>query len=272
MRPRLRRHGPVLPTLRLPHGYTESLPTICLGDIGKRGLLHRDLTGENSNGIPRGPFNKVSIQGIPQYPMLWGHDAHRERSLVVAPDNEGEVRPGCDDHAIAVWNATASRLHFNLDFQINSQSLTACVTPAKTLGGRAWPNFIPEKDEWTFPLVLWANTILGLIAFWWIGARKHQGRANLTISQLPSLTVLDPRTLSSDQVIQAGDIFAEFRDRSFLPANEAYRDNTRQALDRAVLVDLLHFPEDVLEPLAILRDQWCAEPSVHGGKKTRIEI
>ena len=26
------------------------------------------------------------------------------------------------------------------------------------------------------------------------------------------------------------------------------------------------------EPLSILRDQWCAEPSVHGGKSTRIDV
>ena len=155
---------------------------------------------------------------------------------------------------------------------MSSQSLAACVTPAKALGGRAWPNFIPEKDEWTFPLILWANTTLGLIAFWWIGARQQQGRANLTISQLPRLPVLDPRTLSSEQIAQAEDIFSDFEDRTFLPANEAYRDNTRQALDHAVLADLLHFPEDTLEPLAILRDQWCAEPSVHGGKTTRIGV
>ena len=204
--------------------------------------------------------------------MLWGHNAPRERSLVVPPDSEGEVRPCCDDLAVSVWNTTASRLHFNRDFRINSQSLAACVTSAKALGGRAWPNFIPDKDEWTFPLVLWANTTLGLIAFWWIGARQQQGRANLTISQLPGLTVLDPRTLSTEQIAQAEDIFSDFKDRTFLPANETYRDNTRQALDRAVLIDLLHFPKDALEPLAILRDQWCAEPSVHGGKKTRIGV
>ncbi len=259
-------------TLRLPRGYTESLATICLGDIGKRGLLDRDIAGKNSNGTPRGPFEIISIQGVPQYPVLWGHDAQRERCLVVPPDSEGEVRSGCATHAIEVWNTTASRLHFNRDFRINSQSLAACVTPQKTLGGRAWPNFIPEKDEWTFPLVLWANTTLGLIAFWWIGARQQQGRANLTISQLPGLIVLDPRTLSSEQIAQAEDIFSDFKDRTFLPANEAYRDNTRQALDRAVLIDLLQLSKDALEPLAILRDQWCAEPSVHGGKKTRIGV
>ena len=146
--------------LRLPHGYVAPLPIICLGDVGNRGLLDRDLTGKNSNGTPRGPFNQVSIQGMPQYPMLWRHNAPRERSLVVAPDNEGEVRLGCDIHAISVWNATASRLHFNRDFQINSQSLSACVTPTKTLGGTAWPNFIPDQEKWTSPLVLWANTTL----------------------------------------------------------------------------------------------------------------
>ncbi len=259
-------------TLRLPHGYAAPLPTICLGDVGERGLLHRDISGKNSNGTPRGPFEIISIQGVPQYPVLWGHDAPRERSLVVLPDSEGEVRSNCADLAVSVWKRTASRLHFNLDFRINSQSLTACVTPDKALGGTAWPNFIPDQDKWTPPLVLWANTTLGLLAFWWIGTRQQQGRARLTITQLPHLSVLDPRTLSKEQIVQAEVIFETFKGKIFLPANEAYRDKTRQALDRAVLVNLLHFPEDVLEPLAILRDQWCAEPSVHGGKKIRIGV
>ena len=45
-------------------------------------------------------------------------------------------------------------------------------------------------------------------------------------------------------------------------------DGARKALDHAVLIDLLGLPEDVMEPLAVLRHQWCAEPSVHGGKST----
>ena len=263
--------GLVEKTLRLPQGYSIPFPTISLEAIGKKGLIDRDISGKTSNGAPRGPFEIIPIQGVPQYPVLWGHDAKRERSLVVPPDSEAEVRPGCDNRAVTVWNATASRLHFNRDFRINSQSLTACLTPAKAIGGRAWPNFILEQDEWTLPLVLWSNTTLGLLAFWWVGTRQQQGRACLTITQLPRLTVLDPRTLSQEQLTQAEDIFERFKEKEFLPANEAYRDDARQALDRAVLVDLLHLPEAALEPLAILRDQWCAEPSVHGGKKTRID-
>ena len=117
---------------------------------------------------------------------------------------------------------------------------------------------------------MWSNTTLGLLSFWWVGTRQQQGRASLTITQLPRLTVLDPRPLSKEQLAQAEDIFERFKEKEFLPANEAYRDDVRQALDRAVLVELLRLPEETLEPLAILRDQWCAaEPSVHGGKKTR---
>ena len=258
-------------TLRLPRGYSVTLPTSRLGTLGKRGLLHRDISGETGAGTPRGPFEILPIQGVSQYPVLWSHDAERERSLVVSPDSEGEVRPGCGARAIKVWKETASRLHFSLDFRINSQSLTACLTPGKAIGGRAWPNFIPENDGWTLPLVLWSNTTLGLLAFWWIGSRQQQGRANVTITQLPQLTVLDPRTLSGEQLAQAEAIFERFKGWEFLPANEAYRDDTRKALDRAVLVELLNLPEAAFEPLGILRDQWCAEPSVHGGKKTRID-
>ena len=257
-------------TLRLPQGHAAPLATTRLGSLGDKGLVDRDISGKTSNGKPRGPFEIIAIQGVPQYPVLWFHDAERERSLVVPPDSEGEVRPGCDDRAVMAWNATASRLHFNRDFQINSQSFTACLTSAKTIGGRAWPNFIPEREEWNLPLVLWCNTTLGLLAFWWEGTRQQQGRACLTITQLPSLTVLDPRSLSKDQLTLTKDIFERYKKKEFLPANEAYRDDVRQALDRAVLVELLRLDEEALEPLAIMRDQWCAEPSVHGGKKTRI--
>ena len=81
--------------------------------------------------------------------------------------------------------------------------------------------------------------------------------------------MLDVRTLNARQLRLAERIFADFRDWKFLPASEAYRDETRKALDQAMLCDLLGLPESILEPLDVLRRQWCAEPTVHGGKPTR---
>lgn len=189
--------------------------------------------------------------------------------LVVEPDSRGRVRRGMATKALHVWKRTAARLHFNLDFGLNSQSLAACFTPEPVIGGRAWPSFEPDDERWAPPLLLWANTTLGLMCFWWSAARQQQARACLTITALPDLPIVDPRRLDDSQLAAAERIFDEFQDRRFLPANEAYRDRTRIDLDRAVLVDLLRLPENVLDSLDVLRRQWCSEPSVHGGKSTR---
>ena len=109
------------------------------------------------------------------------------------------------------------------------------------------------------------------MAFCWSGTRQQQGRAMITITGLSSLPVLDVRTLDDKKLAQAELIFREFRKRDFIHANEAYRDDTRKDLDRAVLCDLFNILEAILKPLAVLRALWCAEPSVHGGKRTPID-
>ena len=260
-------------SLRLPHLMEpENIPIAPLGELGSRGLYHMDISGTETNkqGVPRGPLDVVfQLPDVPTYPTLWGHDADRERRLIVHPDGEGRVRPSQSARALNVWD-TATRLHFNRDFRVNSQSLAACLTPARSIGGRAWPNFSIRGDSRREEAVaLWANTTPGLISFWWVSGRQQQGRAILTISNLPSLPVLDVRKLDTRQLGIAKRIFEDFEDWTFLPANEAYRDETRKALDRAVLCELLGLPETILEPLDLLRLQWCSEPTVHGGKSTR---
>ena len=47
--------------------------------------------------------------------------------------------------------------------------------------------------------------------------------------------MLDPRTLTPQQMDHGAEIFDDLKDREFLPANEAYRDKTRKALDRKLL-------------------------------------
>ncbi len=255
--------------LRMPrYRVRHPIPITRLGALGNRGLLHRDIGNRNDDRPPfRGPFKIRPIQGVASYPLLWGHDAERERCLVVEPDSEGEVRLGCEERADEAWQ-TATELHFTLDFQLNSQSLAACLTPELSLGGRAWPNYRPDRDEWQSLLALWANCTLGLMSFWWAGSRQQQGRSVLTISGLPDLTVIDPRGFPAAKLEQAKDIAERFSNLPLLPANEAYRDPARQRLDRSVLIELLSLPEEALQPLDNVRRQWCAEPSVHGGKST----
>ena len=249
---------------------TIPIPTCPLGALGERGVLDRDINGLTTTGKARGPFEIEKRSSFPEYPVLWSHSAARERQLIVEPDSQAATRKGCQRQAAELWGRGASRLHFNRDFQLNSQALAACLTQEASLGGRAWPNFV-TKERWEIPIVLWANTTLGLISFWWAGTRQQQGRSILTISRLPYLLALDASSLSDAQLALSQDLFDRFRGEEFLPANEAYRDEVRQALDRAVLVDLLKNEAGLLKNLSILRKRWCAEPSVHGGKGTRID-
>ena len=256
------------------------LPVVTLGTVAERGLVDRDINGgftdRDGTGPARGPFVVRSIRAgeVPTYPMLWAHSADRERRFVVLPDSCGDPRPDDEARATERWNYAASRLHANRDFRLNSQSLAMCLTPEKCLGGRAWPNIVPGDERHEIPLLLWCNSTLGLLMHWWKGTRQQMGRANMTITAIPDLPVLDPRTFTEGQTDHCLAIFDDLEDREFLPANEAWRDETRKALDRELLfgiTSVLQLDPGLEEGLDLLRKQWCAEPSVHGGKGTRID-
>ena len=181
----------------------------------------------------------------------------------------GVVRRGRDEDAASVWK-TASRLHINRDFRLNSQSLAACLTPERAIGGRAWPSFQPTDAAWEDALAAWANTTLGLLLFWWLGTTQQSGRTNLTITRIPDLPVIDLRVLDPDRVRGLAETPARLAERAFLPAHLAAEDPTRKELDRLVLEQALGFDAEAMDQVALLCRKWCLEPTVHGGKRHRF--
>ena len=277
--------------LALPPHQPVALAITALRHLGSRGPVHRDINGETNKGDHRGPFDVERLRTrdayqLANWPILWSHDNKRETTMVVLPCSQGTVRPDMDDKAYQIWDgyvnrdnepiAGAGRLHISNDFRLNSQSLGACLTPGHAIGGRAWPSFAPtptnSDDEplWEKALALWLNTTPGLIARWWVSSRQTPGRANLTVSTIGNIPVLDLREVPPTKIRDLADLFDRFCSETFLPANEAFHDSTRQKVDRAVLHEVLELPETILRPLATLRLQWCAEPSVRGGKKTGL--
>ncbi len=233
-----------------------------LDKIATLGMVHRDITGPR----PRGPFDKISPIPTATYPSLWNHDAKNETRMVCQPDSQLRVRPGMEDKAAVAW-ATASRSHINLDFRFNSQPLTAAFTERESMGGRAWPNVRFSDTRFDFALMLWANSTLGLLLYWWHSNRQHSGRGTTTIRNVESLPTLDLRTLGEEQYRTAEAIFNELRDKELKPAYLADADPSRALLDRRVVCALLGFDEDVYKGVRRLSAKWCAEPSVHGGKR-----
>ncbi len=276
--------------LNLPRHRTIKFPVIKLDLLGYRGPVHRDISGRNPDDTPRGPFDIAKLRNRAVYtqaswPVLWSHDHKAETSMSVLPCSEGVERPGMRESALVVWEgrinragysiAGATRLHINNDFQVNSQPMAACMTPAPAIGGRAWPSFQPTPDKeaeaelWEKALCVWLNSTFGLLGRWYVSNRQQKGRANLTVTTMGNIPVLDLRAVSAGQRRSLAAVFDRFEHRAMLPANEAYRDEVRHDLDEAVLCEVLGLPVTILDPLATLRLQWCAEPSVHGNKKTR---
>ena len=273
-------------SLVLPRLGPQTIPTAFLQELGVRGPYHLDINGPPParGNDPRGPFDITAIDraahGQANWPTLWSHEHQHEIRMAVLPDTTGTPRPTADDRALALWEgrpdrAGATRLHINRDFRVNSQPLGACLTPNDALGGRAWPSSgVTPKDDpdrliWEKALCVWLNTTPGLIGRWWVSGRQQSGRALLSITTIglipvPNLSALDP-----DELNKLAKVFDVHHTKTLLPANEAWHDDNRKELDRAVLCDALGLATSILSPLDTLREQWCAEPSVHGNKNTR---
>ena len=243
------------------------VPMTDLQQVCQVGVNHNNIVGNGSQTAFH--LNKPP-SATPTYPMLWNHNAQLEKRMVVAPDSEGRVKQGRESRAAEIWE-TRSHAHHNADYQFNSQPLTVAFTETPTIGGTAWKNVKFDDPVHEIAYTLWGNTTLGLLCYWWHSSRQQAGRGRMPITAMRSMPTLDVTKLSPAQLAKAEEIFEDMRDSQFLPANEAYRDNTRKELDHRVLIDMLGLPESVLEPLDLLRLKWCSEPSVHGGKKTAPE-
>ena len=171
-----------------------------------------------------------------------------------------------EEKAGSVW-ATASRSHVTLDFRMTSQPLAATLTESACIGGTAWPNVISTDQRFDYPFILWSNSTLGLILFWWHSNRQQDGRGRATIRSVEFLPTLYLHALRDDQLTTAEDIFDEFRHKELKPAYIADADPNRALLDKRVICDLLGFDRATYEAVRRLSAKWCAEPSVHGGKR-----
>ena len=249
--------------LRLPsRPDAAELKVASLTSVGSRGLVHRLIVGPPNPA----PFEKVPPSSTATYPALWNHNAKNETRIVCEPDSQLLVRKGMEDQAGAVWQ-TAGRCHINLDFTFGSQPLAVAFTEHKAIGGRIWPNvnFVDERFDCAF--TIWGNSTLGLLSWWWHSNRQQSSKASITVTMLETLPILDLRALTDAQLATAQEIFDEFRELELQPAYLADADANRALLDRRVVCDMLGFDDAVYEGVRMLAAKWCAEPSVHGGKR-----
>lgn len=255
-----------------------TIPITTVEKIGEVGPIHRDINGRNPNGSIRGPFDvaPTKLPKVPTYPVLWAHEADRERTMSFDADCEGLPRRGATSaeraslaaKVAAVWE-TASHCHFNCDFRFNSQSTGMQFTPRKTIGGRAWLSIRLKSVAQEKALVLYANTSLGLLLRWWHSNRQQSGRGNMGKSMIQTLPIIDVTALAPDRVGAAVKIFDAYNKRDLLPVHQLDEDLVRRELDERFGREVLGLPATLFTdggPVDLLRRKLAAEPSVRGNK------
>lgn len=264
----------------MPKAFGSTLPLGRIADmIAHIGPYHADINWNGSGGAIRGPFKLQPTQNPASatYPILWAHEADRERSICFEADNQGIVRPGKGqaetDRILDKVNsvlASAAHLHFNQNFRFNSQSTAMQYTTRRTIGGRAWMTIRFPEPAMEATVALWGNTSLGLLLHWWQANKQQSGRGNIGKSGLATFACLDPMKLSIKQLEDAAELLTKRAAVPMLPFNEIVADKARAELDREFLGGILGLPDELFNdggPLDLLRQKLAAEPSIHGNKK-----
>jgi hypothetical protein len=256
----------------------KAIPITTVKSIGTVGPYHADINGRTSSGGIRGPFDVELIKpgAAPTYPVLWAHNAPRQRTMMFVADHEGLPRQGTnrlensmiDQKIEKVWGS-ASHCHFNRDFRFNSQSTGMQFTKIRTIGGCAWPSIQLPSVEQEKALVVWSNTTLGLLSRWWVSNKQQSGRGRMGVNSLRTMPVLDITALARIKLKAAVKIFDEMSMSTLFPVNEIDHDLVRAELDKRFGREVLGLPESVLTPggsMALLRKKLAREPSIYGSK------
>ena len=250
--------------LDLPHDVAPTpVPVTRLGDIGTVGphnLRYRETFDLSDQSAPDD-----------EYPFLWNRDFRTQFSMLLQPDRAGRLDDDVREAGIRYWGH-ASNLHIGHDMRFNASPTVAAYTTRPTGGGSAWPSLKMQSSDYERATCAWFNSTLGLMCYWTASNRTQGARGRTTVTAIANIATLDVRQLSDTQLAAAVAIFDDLCRERMLPANEAYRDPVRHEIDRRFLKDVLGLGEESVEQLAILRNQWCAEPTVTGTKKTSIQF
>ena len=265
---RLARGEMWLPTQATP----LEIPICLVGDIAKVGAHHRDIHEQGERGafdVEKGYTDTDLYQG------LWHLNAPAQRALVVEPDCHLIIRPNRHEKAQAIL-ARNGRVHFNTMMGFNANSLGVLFTEKPALGINSLPNVVFDKPIYDYVWTLWGNATLGLLLHWAHSGKQQPGRGVGSRTALLQMPTLDVRCLSDESLANAERIFHALKhkkDKRMLPFNEAADDSVRHELDQRLLTEVLDITsEDAHNAVHRLRELLCAEPSIHGGKKSRCNL
>ena len=207
------------------------------------------------------------------YVCLWNAKSEVQRSMIVLPDSRGIPLPNAEAE-VQKRVERNSRTHYNMMLTFNACSTLALFTEKPVIGVKTLTNVAFENPDYEILWTLWCNSTLGLFCHWLHSGKQQGGRGLLSsLSALRTLPTLDVRELSDEALVNAETLFEALKYKRILPINECVHDSIRHELDAGLLTTVLSIEDPgVLTAMQTLREMLCAEPSIHGGKKSKCDL
>lgn len=239
------------------------VPMCRVGDIATLGLAE-----------VRGVFRKEDgyQPDSDGYTCVWNANSEVQRSIAVLPDSRAVPFPNAES-AVQKRVERNSRTHYNMALTFNSNSVAALFTEKPSIGPTLITNVAFENSRYEIPWTLWCNSTLGLLCHWLHSGKQNAGRGKLRLTALGNLPTLDVRELSEEALANAESVFERSKYKRMLPFNECDHDPVRHELDTDLLTEVLGIKDiGILASMQTLREMLCAEPSIHGGKKSKCDL
>jgi len=195
--------------------------------------------------------------------------------MLVPPNAHARPRPNSAEKVQRIMRLNG-RVHYNMGLRFYANSLTVMFTEQDAIGVNQLPNVVFENNIHEYAWTLWCNSTFGLLCHWYQSGKQQQGRGVLSRATFDAMSTLDVRRLPAEALANAERIFNELKYEKMLPFNQMDEDRVRHELDRRLLSEVLGITEalrpDVHEGLGLLREMLCQEPSIHGGKKSKVQL
>ena len=245
-----------------------------VSEIATLGIGTKDIRGSGG----RGAFDvEEECPDTAIYPCLWhlDSDSDTQRAMLVPPNAHAHPRPNSTEKVQRIMMLNG-RVHYNVELRFNANALTVMFTEQEAIGVNKLPNVFFDNRIHEYAWTLWCNSTFGLLCHWYQSGKQQQGRGVLSRATFNAMPTLDVRQLSDEALANAEQIFNELKHQKMLPFNQMDTDPVRHKLDRLLLSEVLGITEserpDVHEGLALLRKILCQEPSIHGGKKSKVKL
>ncbi len=255
--------------LSLPkHNTLLSIPMARVEDTALVGYTEPTIKGKN------GAFTIVKgyEENSDGYPTLGKANCRHQRSIAAMPDSRLKEKKGKEVKARDILERN-SRVHYYLSPTFSATSAIASFTEEPSIGACLLTNVkfndLRREIAWT----LWCNSTLGLLCHWMQGSKQQQGRGRLTHTTLKTMLTLDVHRLSNEALNNAETVFEGLKCKRMLPLNECASDPVRHELDAALLTEVLGITDSTVnQGMQTLREMLCAEPSIHGAKKSTCDL